>query len=155
MQRPEGVKAILLDHVVFGSRLDLENVTEDLTFQTAGGKTVHVRPVKDGKLQANDAVIVKRKVVVPNGILVILDNYLFQENEIAKKNATIPVVKLADISALPLVHKEDTSHNYNMTFVENILEVLSFLKSGVRVFQHFLSRSNVSRLLKDSKYAFI
>ncbi|KAL3281719.1 hypothetical protein HHI36_004923 [Cryptolaemus montrouzieri] len=151
LQEPDAVKRILMNHVVIGSRLDLENITDELSFQTAGGRNVHVKLIKDGKLQANDAVIVKRKVVVPNGILVVLDNYLFHEEEFMKKNATIPVTKLADISALPLVHKEDSNHHYNTTFVENILEVLSFLKSGVRVFQHFLSRSNVSKLLKEGE----
>lgn len=39
----------------------------------------------------------------------------------------------------------------NGSFVENVLQVLSLLKNGVRVFHHFLSRSNVSQLLVNGE----
>lgn len=122
------------------SRLDLTNLTSDTSFQTLGGRTVHVHRTKPDKLKANDANIVQ-KVAVPNGLLVVLDNYLFPEE---KKNATQG--KLVDVP-----FAAETRNQSNTTFVENVMEVLSFLKSGVRVFQHFLSRSNVSKLLEDGE----
>jgi transforming growth factor-beta-induced protein len=142
------VKKLLLDHVVLGSRIDLTNVTGDTSFKTLGGRTVHVRRTKDDKLKANDANIVERKVEVPNGLLVVLDNYLFPEEQVTKENATQG--KLVDIAAF--APSEDAKNQSNTTFVENVMEVLGFLKSGVRVFQHFLSRSNVSKLLDDGSF---
>ncbi|CAH1368674.1 hypothetical protein MTP99_010151 [Tenebrio molitor] len=147
LQKPELVKKLLLDHVVLGSRIDLTNVTGDTSFKTLGGRTVHVRRTKDDKLKANDANIVERKVEVPNGLLVVLDNYLFPEEQVTKENATQG--KLVDIAAF--APSEDAKNQSNTTFVENVMEVLGFLKSGVRVFQHFLSRSNVSKLLDDGE----
>ncbi|RZC37412.1 periostin [Asbolus verrucosus] len=147
LQQPELVKKLLLDHVLLGSRIDLTNVTTDTSFKTLGGRTVHVRHIKDGKLKANDANIIQPKVVVPNGLLVVLDNYLFPEEQAVKKNATQG--KLVDIATF--TPNEDAKNQSNTTFVENVMEVLSFLKSGVRVFQHFLSRSNVSKLLQEGE----
>ncbi|KAK9872298.1 hypothetical protein WA026_017100 [Henosepilachna vigintioctopunctata] len=128
LQEPNTVKRLLLEHVVIGTLLDLTNITEDSSIQTVGGKNVHLRIFNSSKLMANDAVVLVRKVDVPNGVIVVLDNYLFREEEVKRKNTT----KLSDISALPLVHKEDSNIPRNSSF-------------------HFLSRSNVSRLLKDGE----
>ncbi|KAJ8960998.1 hypothetical protein NQ318_020302 [Aromia moschata] len=151
LHRPELVKKLLLDHVVLGERIDLANVTADVTFRTLGGSTVRVRPAKEdaGKLKANDVDVVERKVEVPNGVLIVLDGYLFPEEHYATRNTSQS--KLVDAAAAYSVvtAKEEAKNQSNTTFVENIMEVLSFLKSGVRVFQHFLSRSNVSKLLKE------
>ncbi|KAJ8969668.1 hypothetical protein NQ317_002695 [Molorchus minor] len=152
LHQPELVKKLLLDHVVLGSRIDLTNLTSDVAFQTMGGRTVKIRPAKEGntKLKANEANILERKVGVPNGILVVLDNYLFPEEQLTGKNGSQS--KLVDLAAYSIVTaKEEGKSQSNTTFVENIMEVLSFLKSGVRVFQHFLSRSNVSKLLKEDE----
>lgn len=72
LHQPDLVKKLLLDHVVFGQQIDLTNITADITFQTMGGRTVKVRPTKEdnSKLKANEANVVERKIVVPNGILV-------------------------------------------------------------------------------------
>lgn len=59
------------------------------------------------------------KVDVENGRLIILDNYLFPE----------------DLTG-------------DHSFLQDMTEVLSFLQSGVRVFQHLLARSNVTKLLE-------
>ncbi|KAJ8935742.1 hypothetical protein NQ314_012668 [Rhamnusium bicolor] len=152
LHQPELVKKLLLDHMVLGARIDLTNITSDTSFKTLGGRTVRVRPTKEdnSKLKANDANVIERKVIVPNGLLVVLDSYLFPEEHLIKKNTSQG--KLVDIAAYSVVTaKEDSKNQSNTTFVENIMEVLSFLKSGVRVFQHFLSRSNVSRLLRDGR----
>lgn len=149
LQQPELVKKLLLDHVVLGTRLDLTNVT-DISFKTLSGRMVHVKSTKDGKLKANDVNVLERKVAVPNGLLVVLDNYLFADEQPARRNAT--QAKVVDIGPLSgVTAKGELKNQSNITFVENIMEVLSFLKSGVRVFQHFLSRSNVSKLLDEGK----
>ncbi|KAG5897261.1 hypothetical protein JTB14_013162 [Gonioctena quinquepunctata] len=149
LHQPELVKKLLLDHVVLGSLIDLTNITSDTTFKTLGGNTVKVRPTKEdnSKLKANDANVIERKVIVPNGLLVVLDNFLFPQELLIKRNASQG--KLSDMPSFP--SKENTKNQSNTTFVENVKEVLSFLKSGVRVFQHFLSRSNVSKLLLEDK----
>lgn len=158
LQQPELIKKLLLDHVVLGALIDLTNITSDTTLTTLSGKSVTVRISKEHDLKANDANVVERKVVVPNGLLVILDGYLFaEEQETKQKNvSSVPAVqeKLMDVSATFSSTPNETNKNQsNATFVENIMEVLSFLKSGVRVFQHFLSRSNVSKLLhQDEEY---
>lgn len=100
------------------------------------------------KLKANDVNVVETKNI-PNGLLVVLDGFLIPEDELMKKNVSSQS-KLVDMSTLP-VSNEQSKTKSNATFVENVLEVLSYLRSGVRVFQHFLSRSNVSKLLQDSK----
>ncbi|RZF33094.1 hypothetical protein LSTR_LSTR009823 [Laodelphax striatellus] len=91
----------------------------DLSFTTLGGRTVTVR-AKQGNLIANGAKVVNLKVDVTNGRLIILDNYLFPEDLL-----------------------EDHS------FLQDMTEVLSFLQNGVRVFQHLLARSNITKLLKQ------
>lgn len=177
LQQPELVKKLVLDHVVLGSRIDLTNITSDVTFKTLGGRTVHVRPTNSSSpnknetngdqeeelLLANDARVIERKVAVPNGLLVVLDNYLFADDgveggepgKVSRRNATTTQGKLVDIGALnavvPAAKNDDNKSQSNATFVENIMEVLSFLKSGVRVFQHFLSRSNVTKLLDNEE----
>lgn len=80
----------------------------------------------------------------------ILDNYLFPDDKILENTTQSKL----DIGMLSVVSTKEEAKIAvsNTSFVENILEVLSFLKSGVRVFQHFLSRSNVSHLLIDGKY---
>lgn len=131
---------------MLGSRIDLTNLTTETSFKTLGGRTVRVRPVKEGKLEANGAVIVEPKVVVPNGLLVVLDNYLFPDEQVLKKNATQGKLDIGMLSVVTAKEEAKTLAT-NTTFIENIIQVLSFLKSGVRVFQHFLTRSNVSQLL--------
>ncbi|KAJ8921104.1 hypothetical protein NQ315_015902 [Exocentrus adspersus] len=150
LHQPELVKKLLLDHVVLDARIDLSNITEKTTFNTLGGRTVTVTVSKEDptKLKANDAGIIEKRIEVPNGLLVVLDNFLFPEEQLLKKNASQG--KLVDISSYALA-KENAKIQSNTTFVENIMEVLSFLKSGVRVFQHFLSRSNVSHLLREGE----
>ncbi|CAH1108997.1 unnamed protein product [Psylliodes chrysocephalus] len=160
LHQPELIKKLLLDHVVLGSVIDLTNVTNETSIKTLGGKTVKVRATKENSLRANDANVIERKVVVPNGILVILDGYLFPQEQDIKQDNTVSTSstssssasssqeKLMDVAAtFSASSNENTKNQSNTTFVENIMEVLSFLKSGVRVFQHFLSRSNVSNLL--------
>lgn len=150
LRYPELVKKLLLDHVILGTSLDLSNVTSDLTFQTMRNRTVRIRPTKEdnSKLKANDVNVVDTRKI-PNGLLVVLDGFLVQEDELLKKNASSQS-KPVDMSTLP-VSNEEHKNKSNATFVENILEVLSYLRSGVRVFQHFLSRSNVSRLLHEGR----
>lgn len=136
--------------------MDLTNTT---TFKTLGGKQIKVHKSND-KLYVNDAQVLETKVEVPNGILIILDSYLFPDDKILKKNVTIDGDQgKLDVGMLSVVTvKEEvrtTSSTTapvagkNSTFIDNVSQVLSYLKSGVRVFQHFLSRSNVSQLLKE------
>ena len=71
---------------------------------------------------ANGANVATEKVEVGIGRLIILDNYLFPE----------------DLTA-------------DHSFVQDMTQVLSLLQSGVRVFQHLLARSNVTKLLKKGE----
>lgn len=144
------VKKLLLDHIVLGASIDLTNTTNDISFKTLGGRTVQIQH-KDGKLTANDANIIEKKIQVPNGTLIVLDKYLFPEEEEEPVKNITSQAKLVDLATEQSTTIAKNNHQSNTTFVENVLEVLSFLKSGVRVFQHFLSRSNVSKLLKDGK----
>jgi hypothetical protein len=73
-----------------------------------------------GQLTANGAKVTADKVDVKNGRLIILENYLFPE----------------DLTG-------------DHSFLQDMTEVLSFLQNGVRVFQHLLARSNVTKLLKE------
>lgn len=155
LKQPELVRKLLIDHMVVGKRIDLGNITAETSFVTAGGRTVHIHPVKEGgKLQANDANIIEPKVAVPNGFLVVLDNYLFPDEQALKRNCTtgkFDVGLLSVVSTKEEPQSASSTQTTNTSFVENVLQVLSVLKSGVRVFQHFLSRSNVSRLINDGK----
>ncbi|KAF6215018.1 hypothetical protein GE061_009766 [Apolygus lucorum] len=90
----------------------------DLSFTTLGGRTVQIKS-KPGGLVANGANVATDKVDVGIGRLIIIDNYLFPE----------------DLTA-------------DHSFVQDMTQVLSLLQSGVRVFQHLLARSNVTKLLK-------
>nr|CAH7756434.1 unnamed protein product [Callosobruchus chinensis] len=115
------------------------------------GRTVTVKPAKENltKLKANDANVVEPKIEIPNGILIVVDGYLFPEDQLIRRNSTSQG-KLVDDGS-HFAGKEHPRVRSNTTFVENVMEVLGFLKSGVRVFQHFLSRSNVSKLLKEDE----
>lgn len=109
-------------------------------------------------MEANDAKILVPKIEIPNGILVVLDNYLFPEDRKGKNgsssNSSTQNLDLGMLSVVT-VKEERKSTTGNGSFVENVLQVLSLLKSGVRVFHHFLSRSNVSQLLADGKSMFL
>ncbi|GLV46183.1 uncharacterized protein CBL_02900 [Carabus blaptoides fortunei] len=157
LKQPELVKKLLLDHILLGERLDLTNTT---TFKTLGGKQIKVHKTND-KLYVNDAQVLQTKIEVPNGILIILDSYLFPDDKILKKNVMIggDQGKL-DVGMLSVVTVKDEvrtssttapAAGKHSTFIDNVSQVLSYLKSGVRVFQHFLSRSNVSQLLKEGE----
>ncbi|KAL1490359.1 hypothetical protein ABEB36_013070 [Hypothenemus hampei] len=173
LRYPELVKRLLLDHVVLGTKLNLTNVIADMALPTLGGRTVQVRSDKNGTIRANNVTILEGNVAVPNGILIIVDNYLFpDEDPITNEKGTY--VEDGSGGGGGENTKQTTSNNKggnnnnniepfsdskradgrnqsNTSFVENVKEVLSFLKSRVRVFQHFVSRSNVSRLLKDGE----
>lgn len=136
--------------------MDLTNTT---TFKTLGGKQIKVHKSND-KLYVNDAQVLETKVEVPNGILIILDSYLFPDDKILKKNVTIDgehgKLDVGMLSVVTVKEEVRTTSSTtapvagkNSTFIDNVSQVLSYLKSGVRVFQHFLSRSNVSQLLKE------
>lgn len=64
LHQPELVKKLLLDHVVIGSQIDLTNITREMSFSTLSGRTVHIRPLKEGRLAANDATVIEPKVQV-------------------------------------------------------------------------------------------
>lgn len=106
--------------------------------------------LKEGKLEANGAKVLVPKVEVPNGVIVILDNYLFPE-ERKGKNGSQGNLDLGMLSVVT-AKEERKSTGGNGSFVESVLQVLSLLRSGVRVFHHFLSRSNVSQLVMDGEY---
>lgn len=144
LTQPDLVRQILLDHVVLGSQIDISNIT---TFNTLGGRTVKVHQ-QNGALYANDAKILMPKIDVPNGVVIVLDNYLFPEEQILRKNGSYSEVEPGLLSVVTVT---DDVKLANASFVENIMQVLSFLKNSVRVFQHFLARSNVSQLLKEGK----
>lgn len=147
IKRESHIKQIILDHIVLGPIINLTNATKDLTFHTLRGSTVYVRR-KEDKLLANDVAVLNTKISVPNGALIILDNYIFWDDHI-KRNLTHGKIDTSFQTDEKV--KEESKITTNVTFLENILQVLSYLKSGVRVFQHFLSRSNVSKLLEDGK----
>ncbi|XP_031342994.1 uncharacterized protein LOC116170630 [Photinus pyralis] len=147
-QRENFIKQIILDHVVLGSIVNITNNTKEISFETLRGKTVHVRR-KEDKLLANDVLILQSNVGVPNGVIIVLDKYLFSDELSIKKNTS--QAKLNVSSHTVVTVKEQPSVQSNTTFIQNVLQVLSYLKSGVRVFQHFLSRSNVSKLLEDGE----
>ncbi|XP_063229791.1 uncharacterized protein LOC134534960 isoform X2 [Bacillus rossius redtenbacheri] len=147
LTRPDLVKKLLLDHMVLGVKLNL-NLNTGLSFTTLGGRTVHVRSV-NGTLYANKVKVLQPRVEVPHGILVVLDDYLFPE-DLAVAGASAPPVG----ESLVRITAPDDARPKNSTssaFLRSVGQVLSFLKSGVKVFRQFLSRSNVSRLLRDDE----
>jgi hypothetical protein len=105
-----------------------------------------------GTLYANGAKILEPRVEVPRGILVVVDNYLFPEELVIgnqSAEASFPPGHTAE--SLVTITAADVGNTRNATFLENVNQVLSYLKSGVRVFQQFLGNSNVSQLLKNGK----
>uniref|UniRef100_A0A1Y1L633 FAS1 domain-containing protein n=2 Tax=Photinus pyralis TaxID=7054 RepID=A0A1Y1L633_PHOPY len=147
-QRENFIKQIILDHVVLGSIVNITNNTKEISFETLRGKTVHVRR-KEDKLLANDVLILQSNVGVPNGVIIVLDKYLFSDELSIKKNTSQGKLNVSSHTVVTV--KEQPPVQSNTTFIQNVLQVLSYLKSGVRVFQHFLSRSNVSKLLEDGE----
>ncbi|XP_066147960.1 periostin [Euwallacea fornicatus] len=163
LRQPELVKRLLLDHVVLGTKLDLTNTIEDkISLPTLGGRLVTLRLEKLGNIKANNASVLEKNIEVPNGILIVVDSYLFPDEDpitmrdmSGQPTSSPPAsnAKQANIKPLSAVldTKEAGKNQSNTSFVENVMEVLSFLKSRVRVFQHFVSRSNVSRLLNEGE----
>lgn len=167
---PGAMRRLLLDHVVLGKQLDLD-IGADLRFATLGGHTVKVQN-HSGTLTANGARVLQARVEVPRGILVILDNYLFTppSEEALTSSSTTPGPPSLEAAATSTSSKANASTTTTTTatseagttapalptaaahvapsgFLHDVKQVLSFLKSGTRVFQHLMSRSNVSRLL--------
>jgi hypothetical protein len=105
-----------------------------------------------GTLYANGAKILEPRVEVPHGILVVVDSYLFPE-ELLAGNQTAVASDTPGHTAESLITIEAgvPPSNRNTTFLENVNQVLSYLKSGVRVFQNLLGNSSASQLLKDGK----
>lgn len=134
---------------MLSTKIDLTNITGDISFKTLTGKTVKVKYLKENKLEANGAKILIPKVNVPNGVLVVLDNYLFPD-ERKGKNVSQADLSLA-VLGMAAAKEERKNSAGNGSFVDNVLQVLSLLRNGVRVFHHFLSRSNVSQLLMAGK----
>lgn len=94
-------------------------------------------------MYANGAKILEPRVEVPHGILVVVDNYLFPEELILGNQSAAAEESLVTGTA--------PDNPRNITFLENVNQVLSYLKSGVRVFQQLLGNSNISGPLKDGK----
>ncbi|XP_021939131.1 transforming growth factor-beta-induced protein ig-h3 isoform X2 [Zootermopsis nevadensis] len=141
LAQPDLVKRLLIDHIVLGLKMNL-NLTGDFTITTLGGRTVNVRRV-NGTLYANGAKILEPRVEVPHGILVVVDNYLFPEELILGNQSAAAEESLVTGTA--------PDNPRNITFLENVNQVLSYLKSGVRVFQQLLGNSNISGPLKDGE----
>lgn len=92
------------------------------TFQTIF--SIYILP---GTLYANSARIIEPRVdVADGGVVVVLDDYLFPSDSLTTSEP-----------------------NQDSTFFQNLVDLLSFFKNGVMVFQHFLARSNVSKLLSN------
>ncbi|CAG2064160.1 unnamed protein product, partial [Timema podura] len=167
LTHPDLVKRLLLDHIVLGVKIDLQ-LSSELTFSTLGGRTVQVQTV-NGTLYANGARVIQQRVEVPHGILVILDNYLFPEDmDVTNMTSTPSVVgdsmtgeSLVKVTAEAAAENNDVAvettvppvKNSTGGFLESVTQVLSFLKSGVKVFRQFLAKSNVSHLLMDDLVA--
>nr|CAD7590216.1 unnamed protein product [Timema genevievae] len=165
LTHPDLVKRLLLDHIVLGVKIDLQ-LSSELTFSTLGGRTVQVQTV-NGTLYANGARVLQQRVEVPHGILVILDNYLFPEDmDVTNMTSTPSVVgdsmtgeSLVKVTAEAAAENNDVAvettappvKNSTGGFLESVTQVLSFLKSGVKVFRQFLAKSNVSHLLMDGE----
>lgn len=62
LHQPELVKKLLLDHVVLGMKIDLTNITTEMSFTTLGGRVVNIHPLKEGRLKANEATVIEPKV---------------------------------------------------------------------------------------------
>jgi hypothetical protein len=105
-----------------------------------------------GTLYANGAKILEPRVEVPHGILVVVDNYLFPEELLVGNQTAVASDTPGQMAeSLITITAAVPDGTRNATFLENVNQVLSYLKSGVRVFQQFLGSSNVSQLLKDGK----
>jgi hypothetical protein len=106
-----------------------------------------------GTLYANGAKILEPRVEVPHGILVVVDNYLFPE-EFTVGNLSAEASGTLGDTAESLITITAPDSTRNVTFLDSVNQVLSYLKSGVRVFQQFLSNSNLSQILKNGKLRF-
>jgi hypothetical protein len=84
--------------------------------------------------------------------LVVVDSYLFPEELIiGNQSAAASGPPGHTAESLVTITAADVGSTRNATFLENVNQVLSYLKSGVRVFQQLLGSSNVSQILKDGK----
>ncbi|XP_044743153.1 transforming growth factor-beta-induced protein ig-h3 [Chrysoperla carnea] len=157
LRNSEHVKNLLLSHIVLGTQIDVEkqNTTEE-NYETLSGRTIHITK-KNQKLYANDALIINQKIQLPAGVIIIIDNYVLGKANLnnTQHPENIPVNLLTTISGTNGINSsaliQQTKNTNNTKFIDNIYQVLSFFKEGVRVFQHFLSKSNVSKVLKDGQ----
>lgn len=93
------------------------------------------------------------RIDVPGGgNLVILSDYLFSsESDHVVQESEVSTTEVTPSPSPTISVESPVSDGTNSTFFQNLVDLLSFFKNGVRVFQHFLSRSNVSHLLKNGK----
>lgn len=92
----------------------------------------------------NGARVLDPRIDVPGGgVVVVLEDYLFSKAGPSGTTESSPTTVPASV--------EDSNDGSNSTFFQNLVDLLSFFKTGVRVFQSLLSRSNVSQLLKNGK----
>ncbi|KAF7266317.1 hypothetical protein GWI33_020345 [Rhynchophorus ferrugineus] len=163
---PDDIKSLIYNHVVGETIPETSNITDTITISTIKGETIKLESDGNGNITANGRNIVDSVSLLPHGVLLIVDGYLAAERAPASRSQTIrtePEPKQSNVSPSPAPspppppptvapdNEEAAKNQSNTTFVENVMEVLSLLKSRVRVFQHFLSRSNVSRLLNEGE----
>jgi len=138
IRRPELIKKLLMDHLVLGQALNLFNVHtfSSFTVQTSSGRNVTFNK-KEEQFYANEAKILETQKIGSKGSLLVLDTFLFADDDIkiARENSVLGM-----------------EQGKNVTFIDNVMQVLTLLKSGVRVFQHFLNKSNVSNILEKGEH---
>ncbi|KAF2761144.1 Fasciclin-domain-containing protein [Pseudovirgaria hyperparasitica] len=72
----ETLSSILLYHLVVGTVGYSSLLTDDMTLTTQEGGTLTINLLEDGSVFVNGAEVVRANVLVPNGVLHIIDNVL-------------------------------------------------------------------------------
>lgn len=133
LRNAEQIKQLILNHIVINPPTIQEQAKT-----TTELKSLTNRLIKINSTHANDALI-KHQIPITNtsGTIYVIDSFVIGRQNL---NNNLNYNQQQQI----------TNTNKNNTF-DNLIKVLSYFKENVRVFQHFLLKSNLSTILNDGK----
>ncbi|XP_054742725.1 uncharacterized protein LOC129247577 isoform X1 [Anastrepha obliqua] len=155
------LKEFMLEHLIPGKVF--ENLADDEVYGNGNGHKIHLYKVEKSQNSLwllNGYLILYKMRLNENLMAIAIDSYLGdRKSPYSKRNIQEPNSRYNEPQRLEM-RNTTTAH----TKIEPILKesksspLMSFLnsmKSGTKVFQHFLSKSNLTQIMDDGSYTIL
>ncbi|XP_065581271.1 uncharacterized protein LOC136040842 isoform X3 [Artemia franciscana] len=168
---PEKLKKLILSHILLGRKIlsnDIISSNSSIEERSLEGTSLHFIHTTSGIL-VNNRRVLRSDVFVPQGTIIILEDYLVDNKDDVIENR-IPMIELgtkdeSDIGSWKLEEIDldfgrrvfEAMSNESKPFYEELIDVLSLLKSGTSEFRRYFLQADVSKyFIDDGEYtAFI